>query len=104
MSNNQQIMMNRIKAVLAERQRTNRWLATQMGKSENTISRWCSNKSQPSIIQLQEIANLLDVDIRQLLTTTKVINDLCCSAYEIIRYRHIFRSRRIMSGVCNGGN
>lgn len=76
MSNNQQIMMNRIKAVLAERQRTNRWLATQMGKSENTISRWCSNKSQPSIIQLQEIANLLDVDIRQLLTTTKDNNDL----------------------------
>lgn len=76
MSNNQQIMMNRIKAVLAERKRTNRWLATQMGKSENTISRWCSNKSQPSIIQLQEIANLLDVDIRQLLTTTKDNNDL----------------------------
>lgn len=76
MSNNQQIMMNRIKAVLAERQRTNRWLATPMGKSENTISRWCSNKSQPSIIQLQEIANLLDVDIRQLLTTTKDNNDL----------------------------
>ena len=76
MSNNQQIMMNRIKAVLAERQRTNRWLATQMGKSENTISRWCSNKSRPSIIQLQEIANLLDVDIRQLLTTTKDNNDL----------------------------
>ena len=76
MSNNQQIMMNRIKEVLAERQRTNRWLATQMGKSENTISRWCSNKSQPSIIQLQEIANLLDVDIRQLLTTTKDNNDL----------------------------
>ena len=76
MSNNQQIMMNRIKAVLAESQLTNRWLATQMGKSENTISRWCSNKSQPSIIQLQEIANLLDVDIRQLLTTTKDNNDL----------------------------
>ena len=76
MSNNQQIMMNRIKAVLAERQRTNRWLATRMGKSENTISRWCSNKSQPSIIQLQEIANLLDVDIRQLLTTTKDNNVL----------------------------
>ena len=104
MSNNQQIMMNRIKAVLAERQRTNRWLATQMGKSENTISRWCSNKSQPSIIQLQEIANLLDVDIRQLLTTTKDNNDLCCSAYEKNRYRHIFRSRRIKSGGGNGGN
>lgn len=71
MSNNQQIMMNRIKAVLAEKQRTNRWLAVQMGKSENTVSRWCSNKSQPSIIQLQDISKLLDVDVRQLLTKTK---------------------------------
>ncbi|KAA3144775.1 MULTISPECIES: helix-turn-helix domain-containing protein [Bacteroides] len=71
MSNNQQIVMNRIKAVLAEKQRTNRWLAEQMGKSENTISRWCSNKSQPSIAQLQEIANLLDVDIRVLLKSQK---------------------------------
>lgn len=54
MSNNQQMMMNRIKVVLVEKQRTNRWLAEQMGKSENTISRWCSNKSQPSIAQLQK--------------------------------------------------
>ncbi len=67
MSNNQQIVMNRIKVLLVEKQKTNRWLAEQMGKSENTISRWCSNKSQPSISQLQEIANLLDVDIRVLL-------------------------------------
>ncbi|MCL3852926.1 helix-turn-helix transcriptional regulator [Parabacteroides sp. GYB001] len=72
MSNNQQIVMNRIKVVLAERQRTNRWLAEQMGKSENTVSRWCSNKSQPSIAQLQEIANLLDVDVRILLKSQKV--------------------------------
>jgi len=71
MSNNQQIVMNRIKVVLVERQKTNRWLAEQMGKSENTISRWCSNKSQPSIAQLQEIANLLDVDVRILITPTK---------------------------------
>ena len=71
MLNNQQIVMNRIKAVLAEKQRTNRWLAEQMGKSENTISRWCSNKSQPSIAQLQEIANLLDVDVRVLLKSQK---------------------------------
>ena len=63
--------MNRIKAVLAEKQRTNRWLAEQTGKSENTISRWCSNKSQPSIAQLQEIANLLDVDVRVLLKSQK---------------------------------
>ena len=71
MSNNQQIVMNRIKVVLAEKQRTNRWLAEQTGKSENTISRWCSNKSQPSIAQLQEIAKLLDVDVRVLIRPTK---------------------------------
>ena len=69
--NNQQIVMNRIKVTLVEKQKTNRWLAEQMGKSENTISRWCSNKSQPSIAQLQEIAKCLDVDVRLLITPTK---------------------------------
>ena len=69
MSNNQKIVMNRIKVTLVEKQKTNRWLAEQMGKSENTISRWCSNKSQPSIIQIQEIANLLDVEISTLITS-----------------------------------
>jgi transcriptional regulator with XRE-family HTH domain len=63
--------MNRIKVTLVEKQKTNRWLAEQMGKSENTISRWCSNKSQPSIAQLQEIAKLLDVDVRVLLKSQK---------------------------------
>lgn len=72
MSNNQQLVMNRIKVTLVEKQKTNRWLAEQMGKSENTISRWCSNKSQPSIAQLQEIANLLDVDVRVLLKSQRV--------------------------------
>ena len=71
MSNNQQIVMNRIKVTLVEKQKTNRWLAEQMGKSENTISRWCSNQSLPSIAQLQEIANLLDVDVRVLLKSQK---------------------------------
>ena len=71
MSNNQQMVMNRIKVVLAEKKRTNRWLAEQIGKSENTISRWCSNKAQPSIAQLQEIAKWLDVDVRILITPTK---------------------------------
>ena len=71
MSNNQQIVMNRIKVTLVEKQKTNRWLAEQMGKSKNTISRWCSNKSQPSIAQLQEIAILLDVDVRVLLKSQK---------------------------------
>ena len=68
MSNNQQIVVNRIKATLDEKQRTSRWLAEQMGKSENTISRWCSNKAQPSIQQFQQIATLLGVDIQALIT------------------------------------
>ncbi|HJG73251.1 helix-turn-helix transcriptional regulator [Bacteroides ovatus] len=72
MSNNQKIVMNRIKVALAEKQKTNRWLAEQMGKSENTISRWCSNKSQPSIAQLITIASLLNIDAKDLLETTLV--------------------------------
>lgn len=72
MSNIQQIVMNRIKVTLVDKQKTNRWLAKQMGKSENTISRWCSNKSQPSIAQLQEIANLLEVDIHSLLRSQEI--------------------------------
>ena len=72
MSNIQQIVMNRTKVTLVEKQKTNRWLAKQMGKSENTISRWCSNKSQPSIAQLQEIANLLEVDIHSLLRSQEI--------------------------------
>lgn len=66
-----EILPNRLKAVLAEHNRTSRWLAQELRKGESTVSRWCSNKKQPSIIQLQEIAKLLDVDVRILLTSTK---------------------------------
>jgi len=72
MSNNQQkMMLNRLKATLAEQGKTNRWLSEKLGKSENTISRWCANKVQPSITQLNEIASVLDVDVRSLITSTK---------------------------------
>lgn len=72
MSNNQQVvMLNRLKAVLAEKGKTNRWLAEQLGKTENTVSRWCANKVQPSIQQFIEVANILDVDVRTLITPTK---------------------------------
>ena len=72
MSNNQQnVLLNRLKAALAEQGKTNRWLSEQLGKSENTISRWCANKIQPSIQQLNEIATILDVDVRNLITSTK---------------------------------
>lgn len=51
-------IINRIKVVLVEKQRTSKWLAEQLGKSENTISKWCSNKVQPSLESLYEIAKL----------------------------------------------
>ena len=72
MSNNHQnMMLNRLKAALAEQGKTNRWLSEQLGKSENTVSRWCANKVQPSITQLNEIAIILDVDLRSLVVSTK---------------------------------
>lgn len=63
--------MNRIKAVLAEKQLTSKWLAAELGKAENTVSRWCSNRVQPSLEILSEIAKILDIDIHELITSTK---------------------------------
>ena len=64
-------VINRIKVVLAENDRTNRWLAEAIGKNEATVSRWCSNKAQPSIDVFRQIAEALDVDVRELLHKTK---------------------------------
>lgn len=64
-------IINRIKAVLAEKQLTSKWLAERLEKSENTVSKWCSNKVQPSLENLIEIAKILDVDVRDLLVPTK---------------------------------
>ena len=64
-------VINRIKVVLAENDRTNRWLAEAIGKNEASVSRWCSNKAQPSIDVFRQIAEALDVDVRELLHTTK---------------------------------
>lgn len=65
------MVMNRIKVMFVGKHKISRWLAEQMGKSENTISRWCSNKSQLSIALLQEISKCLDADIRTLITPNK---------------------------------
>ena len=59
--------INLLKVVLAERNRKGKWLAEQLGKNEATVSRWCSNTAQPSLEMLVEIAELLNVDSRQLL-------------------------------------
>ena len=63
--------LNRIKAVLADKQKTSKWLAEQLGKSETTVSRWASNKIQPSLEQLFEIANVLDIDVKELIKASK---------------------------------
>ncbi len=72
MANNQQSeTYNRIKVVLVEQGKTSRWLAEQIGKQENTVSRWCINKVQLSLPQLTEIAKVLNVDVRILICPTK---------------------------------
>ena len=62
---------NRIKVVLVEKDKTGKWLAEQLGKSTCTISKWCKNSIQPDIKTLNEIANLLDVDVKDLLVSNK---------------------------------
>ena len=69
--NNMGIQINRSKAVLAENKRTNRWLAESLGKNEATVSRWCTNETQPSVEVFFQISKLLDVDIRDLFNKTK---------------------------------
>ena len=68
------VSLNRIKAVLADKQKTSKWLAEQLGKSETTVSRWASNKIQPSLEQLFEIANVLAIDVKLLLNQDYQIN------------------------------
>jgi len=58
--------LNRIKVVLAEKKRTNKWLAEQLGKDPATISKWCTNTAQPSLELLLQMAECLDVDIKDL--------------------------------------
>ena len=65
------VRYNRIKAVLAEQDKTGTWLSEQMGLNLGTVSRWMTNKIQPSVEQLFDIAKHLDVDVRELLVSTK---------------------------------
>lgn len=58
--------INRIKVVLVEKKRTNKWLADKLGKDPATVSKWCTNTSQPGLETLLEIARLLDVSVSEL--------------------------------------
>ncbi|MBF1084486.1 MAG: helix-turn-helix transcriptional regulator [Solobacterium sp.] len=59
--------INRLKVVLVENGKTRKWIAEQVSKNEATVSRWCSNKMHPSLDMLVRIAELLNVDPRQLI-------------------------------------
>lgn len=63
--------LNRLKAVLAEQDKTGKWLAEQLGKSTCTVSKWCKNSVQPDLQTLERIAHLLNIDKRDLLTPSQ---------------------------------
>lgn len=65
--------LNRIKAVLAERGKTGKWLAEQAERDPATVSKWCTNSAQPDLLMLAKIVNLLDVDLRVLLVSGKPV-------------------------------
>ncbi len=65
--------INRLKIVLAEKKRTNKWLAEQLCKDQATISKWCTNTSQPTLEMLVKIADVLEVDVKDLLHSTSLI-------------------------------
>ncbi len=63
--------LNRIKLVLVEKKRTSKWLAQEVGRDPATVSKWCTNVSQPDLYTFKRIAELLDVDVRELICKTK---------------------------------
>lgn len=67
--------INRIKVVLVDKNKTNKWLAEQLGKDPATVSKWCTNTSQPGIETLIEIARILDVEVGDLLRMPKNTKD-----------------------------
>lgn len=67
--------LNRLKVVLVEQNKTGKWLSEQLGKSTCTVSKWCQNTVQPDLETLNSISKLLNVDIRELLVSTKISNN-----------------------------
>ena len=61
--------INRIKLVLVEKKRTSKWLSEQLGVTPSTVSKWCTNSSQPDLSNLLKMADLLEVDIKELLVS-----------------------------------
>lgn len=64
--------VNRLKVVLVEQRKTGKWLAEQLGKDPSTVSKWCSNTTQPPLDMLVNIAKLLKVDIKELINEKSI--------------------------------
>lgn len=64
------IYPNRLRIILAEKKITNHWLATEMGVTDMTVSRWCTNRIQPSISQLVQMSKLLDIEMEKFIDTS----------------------------------
>jgi len=62
---------NRIKIVLAEKEKSAKWLAEQLDRDKSTISRWCTNDMQPTIEMFYQIAEVLDIEVRELFVPSK---------------------------------
>ena len=62
--------INRLKIILAEKKKTNKWLAEQLGKDQATVSKWCTNSAQPGLETLIKIAEVLKIDVKELLHST----------------------------------
>lgn len=71
MESNEKPIINRIKVVLVEQRRTNKWLADTLGKDCTIVSKWCTNTAQPGLETLVKIAKCIDVDVRELIVPTK---------------------------------
>ena len=67
--------INRLKVVLAEKKRTNKWLAEQLGCAPTTVSKWCTNSSQPPLESLMKITRLLDVELKDLVRFEELDKD-----------------------------
>ena len=63
--------LNRLKIVLVEKKKTSKWLAEELGKNPSTVSKWCTNVSQPDLHTLNRISELLDIDVISLINSNK---------------------------------
>ncbi len=70
MAKKEKVNLNRLRIVLAEKDKTNRWLADQLGVTEGTISKWVTNSHQPSLESLYQISLLFKIDMRDLIEST----------------------------------